>query len=84
MILGTNGKNKLEGIICDLKSFTSRPIKKSIENDPLESRKEWMLWIMRRAGNRNSNNKDFQFWQHHNHPIELIPTKVGATLGLYL
>lgn len=26
---------------------------------------------MKRAGGKNERNKDFQFWQQHNHPIEL-------------
>lgn len=30
-----------------------------------------MLWLMKRAGEKKSNNKDFQFWQQHNHPMEL-------------
>lgn len=30
-----------------------------------------MLWLMKRAGVKNERNKDFQFWQQHNHPIEL-------------
>jgi putative transposase len=30
-----------------------------------------MLWMMRRAGKKNSNNRDFQFWQQNNEPIEL-------------
>lgn len=36
-----------------------------------ESRREWVLWIMQRAGKKNSNNVGFQFWQQHFHPIEL-------------
>ncbi|MGL1887640.1 MAG: hypothetical protein OCD76_14080 [Reichenbachiella sp.] len=27
--------------------------------------------MMQRAGTKNGNNNDFQFWQQHNHPIEL-------------
>jgi len=27
--------------------------------------------MMERAGKKNSNNADFQFWQQHNQPIEL-------------
>jgi hypothetical protein len=27
--------------------------------------------MMERAGRKNSNNSDFQFWQQNNHPIEL-------------
>ena len=30
-----------------------------------------MLWLMERAGKKNSNNNDYQFWQQDNHPIEL-------------
>jgi hypothetical protein len=32
----------------------------------------WMLWMMGRAGQKNPNNRDFQFWQQNNEPIELI------------
>ena len=61
----------LSHILRDLKKFTSKQIFKSIEENPKESRKEWMIWMFKRAGKRNSNNKDFQFWQQDNHPIEL-------------
>ena len=30
-----------------------------------------MLWMIGRAGKKNSNNRDFQFWQQNNEPIEL-------------
>ena len=73
MILGTSGENKLENIIRDLKSFTSRSIRKLLEGNEKvwESRREWMYIMMHQAGINNGNNKDFQFWQQHNHPIEL-------------
>jgi REP element-mobilizing transposase RayT len=71
LIIGTEGTNKLEDIIRDLKAFTSRHIRKEIERNPFESRKEWMLNAMTKAGLAKSNNKDFQFWMQHNHPIEL-------------
>ncbi len=67
---------KLEDTIRDLKSYTSRHIRKYIEHSPHESRKEWLLWMMQRAGSKKSNNKDFQFWQQHNHPIELNTNEV--------
>jgi putative transposase len=41
-----------------------------------ERRKEWILWLMKRAGEKKSNNKDFQFWQQHNHPIELSTKEI--------
>jgi putative transposase len=70
LIIGTN-KEKLEDILRDLKSHTSRELKKAIKNNPQESRKEWMLWMMERAGAKNGNNKGFQFWQQNNQPLIL-------------
>ena len=71
LILGTKGDNKLEDIIRDIKRHTSKAILNSIKENPQESRKEWMIWMMERAGKRNPNNKQYQFWQQHSHPIEL-------------
>lgn len=68
LALGTMGENKLEDIIRDLKSYTSRHIRKYMENNPHESRREWMLSLMKQAGESKLNNNDFQFWQQHNHP----------------
>lgn len=76
MALGTSGDHKLEDIIRDLKSYTSRHVRKDIENSRYESRKEWMLSMMYKAGNAKSNNNDFQFWQQHNHPIELSSIEI--------
>ncbi len=70
MIIGTNG-DRLENIIRDLKSFTSRHIRKELEQCGYESRKEWMLHMFTKAGLYNSNNNDFQLWIQNNHPIQL-------------
>lgn len=70
MIIGTEDE-KLQDIMRDLKGFSARKIPKAIEENQQESRKEWMLWMMRRAGNKNSNNEKYQFWQQHNQPIVL-------------
>jgi len=74
MIVGTRSDtNSLQDIVRDMKSFTSRKIRKTIENTNQihESRREWILKRMYQAGKYNNNNIDFQFWQQHYHPIEL-------------
>jgi len=71
MAIASKRTYKLEDIIRDLKSYTSRHIRKHMEYNPQESRKKWMIDMMVRAGKAKINNKDFQFWQQHNHPIEL-------------
>src|SRR4051812_13875295 len=53
-----------------------KSIKTSLYKSLLEAsiqigRKDWMLWMFKRAGEKNSNNKHFQFWQQDNHPVEL-------------
>jgi REP element-mobilizing transposase RayT len=75
MIIGTHG-DKLENIMRDMKKHTSVALRKAIEQHPGESRKEWMLWMMTRAGKENSQNTNFQLWQQDNHPIELFNNKV--------
>ena len=71
LIIGTNGTNKLEDIIRDMKRHTSKALLKAIQENPQESRKDWLLSMFEKAGKRNPNNDYFQFWQQHNHPIEL-------------
>jgi putative transposase len=49
-----------------------RMLRKAIEEHPGESRREWIVWLMERAGMRNSNNNEWQLWQQHNKPIEIV------------
>ena len=58
MIIGTTGK-KLDEIVGEMKSYTSTRFKILIKENPEESRKEWILWMMERAGKKNSNNSDW-------------------------
>jgi REP element-mobilizing transposase RayT len=78
MIIGSAGKMPLEGIVRDLKAFTSRSIRKVLEDHAQvhESRRHWMLHRMYTAGKYNPNNIDFQFWQQFSHPIELTSPSV--------
>jgi putative transposase len=64
-------ENKLEDIIRDLKRHTSKELLETIDNNPQESRKGWMMWLFKSAGAANSNNKNYQFWEQDNHPILL-------------
>lgn len=70
LIIGTEN-GILSDIVRDLKSYTSRTIRKVIEENKKESRREWLLWMMKRAGQKNKRNGAFQFWQQHNHPVQL-------------
>lgn len=67
---------RLEDIMRDLKKFSSKTILRSIIDNQQESRKEWMLDLFAKGGSENSNNKYYQFWQQHNHPVVLNNTDI--------
>ena len=64
-------ENDPDILIGRFKEHTSKHIVKAIESNTQESRKEWMLWMFKRAGAKSSNVQQSQFWQHNNRPIEL-------------
>jgi len=76
MIISRKGKNLLESIMRDMKKFTSDNIINAIKNNPVESRKKWMIEKFKEEGHKNSNNKIYQFWQQDNHPIELTSNEM--------
>jgi REP element-mobilizing transposase RayT len=70
LIINTANGN-LSDILRDFKKFTSKEIITTIANNKQESRKNWMIWIFKKAGEKNSRNKEYQFWQQDNHAIQL-------------
>ncbi len=66
-------KPNLSDNIRALKKFTSTKIIESIkEKTEVESRRGWMLWLFKSAGNKNPNNVNYQFWRQDNHPEEIF------------
>jgi REP element-mobilizing transposase RayT len=76
LIIGKHGDGKLEGVIRDIKKFTSVKIIESIKSNSHESRKELLLLLFERAGKKNKQNTHYQFWQHDSHPIELFSNEL--------
>ena len=71
-----SSKEDPAGLLRDYKTHTSKKILKTILDHEQESRKEWMLSIFDMAAKKKGNVKQYQFWQHHNKPIELWSTIV--------
>lgn len=67
---------KPDELIRDFKSYTSKQLIKLIEENIQESRQEWLLNSFKKAASANSNNTINQFWQQHNHPVELWSNNV--------
>jgi putative transposase len=75
LIISAKEDTKPENILRDLKKFTSKKLIEAID-DPHESRRSWMMWLFKSAGQANSNNTNYQFWQQDNHPIMLSESKM--------
>ena len=63
-------------LLRDFKKYTAKRIISAIEENPQEGIREWLLWMFERAGKNKGNVAKYQFWQHHNKPIELWNTSV--------
>ncbi len=59
------------GLLRDFKKYTSKELVHAIQQHPRESRKEWLLERFQNAATGKGNVVKYQFWQHHNKPIEL-------------
>lgn len=75
-ILRSNG-NKLSDIIRDLKKHTAKKIVKAIEDNELESRKRWMLWLLKKEGH-------IWFWEEGYHGVEITTEDFFATKLKYI
>ena len=62
---------KPEQLLGDFKRFTSKETVKAIQENPKESRKEFLLEQFKKAAKKSANVKYYQFWRHDNKPIEL-------------
>lgn len=76
LIASAKEGHNLSDILRGLKRHTSKALLEAIQNNLSESRKNWMIWIFKSAGNSNSNNKDYQFWQQDNRPIQLTTSEM--------
>jgi len=70
-LLVSSDTNNLSDTLRDFKSYTSKKIIESIENE-IESRKEWMLFMFKRAAIKHKRNTAYQFWTHENHAEEIF------------
>lgn len=78
------GNNDPEIILGRFKEYISKKLTKAIEENQQESRREWLLWMFKRAAAKSSNVKHYQFWQHNNKPIALWSAKVIEQKADYL
>jgi putative transposase len=66
----------LGALLRDFKTFTSKELVKLINDNPNESRRDWMLKAFEKAGRINPLNIHHQLWQNGNYPVLLYSPKV--------
>ena len=65
---------ELSNILRDFKSFTAKQLMKVIEENPEESRKEWMMNQFKFHGKISPQKQTMQFWKHDNHQCKRMLT----------
>ncbi len=83
LIIGSQGA-LLQDIMRNFKRHTAKKLLKTIAENQTESRCEWILWLMERAGKKNPNNEKYQFWQQNNQPILIQDAPMLAQKLAYL
>lgn len=56
---------KLQDILREHKKFTAKAVVKAIKDNPIESRREWLLGLLKEPDG------SIQLWQHDLHPVWL-------------
>ena len=72
MIIQAKNGEDLAALVRDFKRYTARVIYNTLKTDRRESRRNWMLWIMERQGEKSSPNERVKVWIHENHPVALV------------
>lgn len=62
----------LSDVLRDFKSYSAKEIYQAIKDNPQESRKDWLVYQLQYFAKYKASNKEFQLWQHRNHPLELV------------
>ena len=76
MIVDSN-KVSLSDIIRDFKKYTATQIIKAIETNPRESRKNWLLWLLKKDGH-------VWFWEEGYHGEEIFSASFFETKLEYI
>ncbi|WP_237144163.1 transposase [Pontibacter pamirensis] len=61
----------LPNVMRDLKKYTARFLVEAIKSNPRESRKNWLLWMFKKAAEKSASHGEYQFWQPGGHQVEL-------------
>ena len=74
-LIVSSKQNKLEEILRDFKTFTSKAITQQLITGN-DSRKEWMLSIFKQEAGKIKRVYGYKVWQDGNHPVQFDTNKM--------
>ena len=74
-LIVSSKQNKLEDILRDFKTFTSKAITQQLITGN-DSRKEWMLSIFKQEAGKIKRVNGYKVWQDGNHPVQFDTNKM--------
>jgi len=69
--IASRKQGRLSDLLRDFKSYAAKELLKMIWNNPVESRKEWLLSLFRNFADKSVQKQKYQIWKHGNHPFWL-------------
>lgn len=72
LVVSAKEDRNLSDKLRDFKTYTAKTILEDLQTNKKEIRRAWILWMFKKAGAANSNNKVYQFWRQDNRPMEII------------
>ncbi len=66
----------LNELLGRFKSFTSKEMLKEIQENPQESRREWLLHQFKFYAQKNVQYSQYHLWQYQNHPTSIYSTEI--------
>ena len=69
-MLAAQDHGDLNKVLGRFKSYSAKQILTTIEDNPKESRKDWLLHMFRFHAKYRVSYDEYHFWQNDNHPIE--------------
>jgi len=76
LIATRNDGKDLTELLGRFKSYSSKKLIQEINENPQESRKDWLLYQFNYFANLNNQYSHYHLWQYTNHPIELFSNHV--------
>ena len=72
MIVGTSGVMSLGEVMRDFKKFTDKAVVRAIQENPEESRRQWLLDRFRFRAANDRKVAGYKFWQEDNHVESVV------------